>query len=96
MPWVIDGSVPSHDFNFELDYQKGHDNMVANILSQVTMWLDSETVKSILNGVTLGTVHQAKIHVPAMVEGDLCLEQQVWVTAGHTLVEMHVTNWDEA
>ena len=39
-------------FNFELEYQKGHDNTVANILNQVTIWLDLETVKSILNGVT--------------------------------------------
>ena len=75
---------------------KGHGNTVANVLSQVTTWLDSETMKSILNGVTLGTAHWAEIHDPAMVEGDQCLEQEVWVTAGHPLVEMHVTDWANA
>ena len=31
-------------FNFELEYQKGHDNMVADVLSWVTTWLNPETV----------------------------------------------------
>ena len=57
-------------FNFELEYQKGCDDMVANVLSWVTTWLDSETVKSILNGVTLRMVHWAESHDPAMVEGN--------------------------
>ena len=51
--------------------------MVADILSQVTTQLDLETVKSILNGVALGAAHWAKVHGPAMVEGDQCLEQEV-------------------
>ena len=70
--------------------------MVADVLSQVTTGLDSETVKAILSGVTLGTVHQAKIHDLALVEGNQHLEQEVWVTPGCPLVEMHVTNWAEA
>ena len=53
-------------------------------------------MKSILDGVTLGTVHQTKVYDPAMVEGDQHLEQEVHVTACHALVEMHVTNWAEA
>ena len=53
-------------------------------------------MKSILNGVTLGTVHPAKGHDQAMVEGDQHLEQDVHVTTGCPLVEMHVTNWAEA
>ena len=65
--------------------------MVADILSQVVTQLDPETVKSILNGVTLGTVHHAKVHDPAMVEGDQHFEE-VHVTASCSLVEMHVTD----
>ena len=80
-------------FNFELEYQKGHDNTVAGALSQVTTQLDSDTVKSILKGVRLRSVHQAKVHDPAIVEGDCCLEQEVHVTAGCTLVQMHITDW---
>ena len=80
-------------FNFKLEYQKGHDNMVADVLSQVTTWLDLETVKSILNGVTILMAHCAKVHNLAMVEGDQCLEQEVCIITGHLLVEMHVIDW---
>ena len=83
-------------FDFELEYQKGHDNTIGDVPFWVTSQLNPETVKSILDGVTLGTVHQAKVHDPAMVEGDLHLGQEVCVAAGHPLVEMHVTNWAKA
>ena len=79
-------------FNFELEYQKGHDNTVADILSKVTTLLDLERVKSILNGVTLGMAHWAKVHNPAVVAGDQHLEQEVHVAADHPLVEMYVTD----
>ena len=83
-------------FNFELEYQKGHDNMVADVCSQVTTHLNPETVKSILNGVTLGMVHDAEVHDPAIVEGNQCLEQEVCVATGCPLLEMHVTDWVKA
>ena len=69
-------------FNFELEYQKGHDNTVADALSQVTTQLDPDTVRSILDIVTLGLVHWAKVHNPAIVEGDHCLEQEVCALQG--------------
>ena len=47
-------------------------------------------VKSILDGVALGALHQAEIHDPTMVVGDHHLEQEVCVTAGHIQVQMHV------
>ena len=53
-------------------------------------------VKLILDRVTLGTAHWAKVHDPAVVEGDYCLEQEVCVVVGHIFVQMHVTNWAEA
>ena len=53
-------------------------------------------VRSIVNGVTLETVHQAKVHDPTIVEGDHGLEQEVCATAGHMLVQMYVTDWMEA
>ena len=83
-------------FNFELEYKKGHDNRVVDVLSWVTTLLDPDTVKSILNVVALGTVHHAKVHDPAMVEGDKHLEQKIHVAAGCTLIEVHVTDWAEA
>ena len=36
------------------------------------------------------------VHNPAMVEGNQCLEHEEHVTAGHPLVEVHVTNWAKA
>ena len=81
---------------FKLEYQKGCDNTVADALSWVTTWLDLDTVRSILNGVTLGTSCQVKVHSPAILEGDHSLGQEVHVAVGHALVQMHVTDWAEA
>ena len=72
--------------NFELEYQKGHDDTVVDTLSQVTTHLDPDMVKSILNTVTLGSPHWANIHNPTIVEGACSLEQEVHVTTGHTFV----------
>ena len=80
-------------FNFELEYQKGHDNIVADALSWVTTQLDLDMVKSILDRVAMGSVHWAKVHDPTIVEGDHQLEQEVHVTADHTLVQMQVMDW---
>ena len=41
-------------FNFNLEYQKGCGNTLVDIFSWVTTQLNLDTVKSILNGVTLG------------------------------------------
>ena len=69
---------------------------MADILSQITTHLSLEAVRSILDGVTLGVPHRAEGCDPAVVEGDHGMEKEVCVTAGHLLVEMHVTNWAEA
>ena len=53
-------------------------------------------MKSILNGVTLGTVHQAEVHDTAVVEGNHCLEQEICVAAGCAPEQMHFTDWAEA
>ena len=49
-------------FNFELEYQKGCHNTVADALSQVATQLDLDTVRSILNRVILESADQAKVH----------------------------------
>ena len=79
-------------FNFKLEYQKGHENTMADVLSWVTTSLNPETVKSILDWVALGAVHQSKVHNLAVLESDQHVEQEVYVAAGHLLVEMHVTD----
>ena len=83
-------------FNFKLEYQKGCDNTVVDVLSQVTTWLYPDTVKSILDGVAIGEVYWAEVYDSAMVESDHHLEQEVHVAAGCTLVQMHVTDWAKA
>ena len=50
-------------------------------------------MKSILDGVALGSVHQTEVHDPAIVKGDCHLEHEVCVTAGHVLVQMYVMDW---
>ena len=53
-------------------------------------------MRSILDGITLGPAHQAKVHEPTIVEDSHHLEQEVHVATGCTLVQIHVTDWDEA
>ena len=80
-------------FDFRLEYQKGWDNTVADMLSQITTHLSLEAVQSVLDGVTLGATQRAGGDEPVVVEGDYNIEKEVCVTAGQVLVEMHVTNW---
>ena len=41
-------------------------------------------------------MHQAKVHNPAVVEGDHCLDQEICIATGCTLVQMHAIDWAEA
>ena len=79
-------------FNFQLEYQKGWDNAVADVLSRITTHLGPEAVQAILDGATIGTSQRVD-EDPAVIEGDQQGEKEVWVTAGQALVEMHVTDW---
>ena len=69
-------------FNFQLEYQKGQDNTVADMLSQITIHLGPEAMQAVLNGVTLGATQRAEGEDPVMVEGDQEKEKEVHVTAG--------------
>ena len=41
----------------------------------------------------MGAAHRVEIYDPAIVEGDHDLDQEVCVTTGCMLVQMHMTNW---
>ena len=69
-------------FNFWLEYQKGRDNTVADVLSRITTHLGLEAMQSIMDGVTLGATQRAEGEDPAMVEGDQEKEKEVQVAAG--------------
>ena len=84
-------------FNFQLEYQKGQDNAVADALSQITTCLGSEAVQLILDGVTLGMAHRAEGYDPSVVEGDHDIEKEVHVAARvSTSQDAHVTDWATA
>ena len=53
-----------------IEYQKERDNAVANALSHVMLKLDAEVVKSILDGITVGTIGRAETQEPVVVEAD--------------------------
>ena len=82
--------------NSWLEYRKGQDNTVADLLSQITTHLGPEAMQCILDGTNLGATQRAEVEDPAMVEGDQEKEKEVRVTAGQVLVEMHVTDWATA
>ena len=74
---VTDGLGALANFNFWLEYQKGQDNTMADVLSQITTCLDPEAVQSILDGATLGTTQRAEGDDTAMVDSDQEKEKEV-------------------
>ena len=56
-------------FNFQLEYQKGWDNAVADVLSQITTHLGLEAMQAILDGATIGASQRAEGENPAVIEG---------------------------
>ena len=91
--WWVEALVK---FNFQLEYQKGWDSSMADVLRQITTCLSLEAGQLVLDGVTLGATQRAEGCDPAMVEGDHNIEMEVCVAVGWILVEMHVTNWAAA
>ena len=69
-------------FNFQLEYQKGQDNAVADALSQITTHLGLEAMQAILGGATIGAPQRVEGENPAVIEGDQKREEEVRVTAG--------------
>ena len=69
-------------YDFQLEYQKGQDNAVADGLSRVMARLGLEAVQAILDGATVGTSWRAERENPAIIEGYQQLEKEVQVTTG--------------
>ena len=64
-------------FTFSIIYKKGWDNA----LSPVTSRLDVETVKSILDTVTMGLTGRADAHDAVVAETDEEIHKHVWEAA---------------
>ena len=69
-------------FNFQLQYQKGQDNAVADLLSQITTHLGLEAMQAVLDGATIGASQREEGEDPAVIKGDQEREREVGVTAG--------------
>ena len=83
---------------FNIEYQKGRGNAVADALSCVASKLDVKVVKSILDGVTIGIIGRADAHDPVVAEADERIYKQVeeitvQALATHMHVNLHVMDW---
>ena len=85
-------------FTSSIKYQKGWDNVATDALTQITLKLDAETMKSILDGVPMELIGRVDVHDPVVAVTDEEVHKQVWETAvqaraTHTCVNLHVTDW---
>ena len=78
-------------FTYSIEYKKGWDNTAADALSWVTLMLNNKTVKSILDGVTLGSTERVDSHDPVVSETDKEIHKQVHEAA--TLLELLIHLW---
>ena len=65
---------------FSIEYKKGCDNAAADALIQATLKLKAKTMKSILNGVTVGTTERVDTHDPAVAKANKEIHKQVMET----------------
>ena len=90
--WV--GALAS--FQFKLEYQKGADNGVTDVLSQVPLIHSRETVQSLLEGVIVGAANRGEVRVSEeILEEHERLSQEARVQAAK-LAPMHIVDWEEA
>ena len=81
-------------FIFSIKYQKGHDNVATDALSHVTSKLNTDTIKSILDGVAMGITKRAHAHDPTVAQADEEIHkpfQETMILAQATQVDLHVT-----
>ena len=66
---------------FSIEYQKGRDNVATDTLSQVTLKLDTETMKYILDGITVGMMERVDAQDLVVAKADEEIHKQVQETA---------------
>ena len=64
-------------FSFQLEYQKGRDNAVADVLSQITTRVGPEAMQAILDGAIIGASQRAKGENATVIKGDQEREKEV-------------------
>ena len=85
-------------YTFDIEYQKGHDNTVADALCRIATRLDAETVKLILNGVSMGAAQQAGNHNPLVIKAGDEIDKQTQKRTVQALaiwprVKLYVMDW---
>ena len=84
-------------FTFSIKYLKGWDRAAADVLSQVSLRLHTETVRSILDGVTMGSAGRADAHDPVVAK-----QMKRYIGRSRKLpsklepcmcVNLHMTDW---
>ena len=45
------------NYNFNIEYLKGHDNSATDVLSRMTECLEDDDVKCLLDGITIGAAN---------------------------------------
>ena len=81
---------------FGIEYQKWCDNVATDALSQVTSKLDAETMKSILDGVTMRIMDRADTHDPVVAKANEEIHepvQEAVILAQAACIDLHVTDW---
>ena len=83
-------------FTFSIKYQQRCDNVATDALSYVTLKLNAEAMRSILDGVTMGTTERADAHYPAVTKADEDIYkpfQETAILAEAECIDLHVTDW---
>ena len=83
-------------FMFSIECQMGWDNVATDILSWITSKLDAETVKSIMDGVTMGMMERADAVDLVVAKADEEMHkpvQQTAILASDACISLHVTDW---
>ena len=91
--WLVESLAR---FTFSIEYQKGWDNMAIDALNRVTLKLDAESIKSILDGITVGMMERADIQDLVMAEDDAEIHkpaQEMAILTWAACVHLHVAAW---
>lgn len=59
------------NFNFNIEFLKGHDNSATDVLSRIMQQLDDDIIKCQLDGVTMGTSNRDELHNPIIQQADI-------------------------
>ena len=85
-------------YNMTIEYLKGTDNKVADLMSRVPEWLDPETVTILLNHARNSDIPQAEADDPRVMEEHQRIDEDVILRA-HQLVKQdkhfrNLMNWN--